>query len=74
MGREPLWAGRRVAGLRISQGDIVRIFHQHYLISEDPLIRHPSMVSPIQELFHLVAGKNTLPQKRVLMHLLSGLQ
>ena len=32
-GREPSWVGRRVAGLRTSQGDIVRPgFYQHYLI------------------------------------------
>ena len=41
---------------RYSQAWIV---HQHYFISEDPLIRHPSMASPIQELFHLVAGQNS---------------
>ena len=34
------------------------IFHQHYLISEDSLIRHLQMASPIQVLFHL-AGKNS---------------
>ena len=50
------------------------IFHQHYLIPEDHLIRHPQMASPTQELLQLVAGKNSLPQKRVLKHLLSGLQ
>ena len=50
------------------------IFHQHYLISEDPLITHPYMASPIQELFHLVAGKDSLPQERVLKNLLSGLE
>ena len=39
------------------------IFHQHYLISEDSLIIHPYTTSPVQELFHLVAGKNSLPPK-----------
>ena len=32
------------------------------------------MACPIQELFYLGAGKNSFPQKRVLKHLLSGLQ
>ena len=36
------------------------IFHQHYLISEDSLIKR---ASPISELFHLVVGKNSLPPK-----------
>ena len=42
-GREPSGVGRRVAGLRTSQGGYSEawIFHQHYLISEDPLIGHP---------------------------------
>ena len=35
------------------------IFHQHYLVHEDSLIRHPQMASPIQELFHLVTAKNS---------------
>ena len=42
-GREPSGVGRRVAGLKTSQVDIVRtgFFHTLYLISEAPLIRHP---------------------------------
>ena len=36
------------------------IFYQHYLISEDSLIKR---ASPISELFHLVVGKNSLPPK-----------
>ena len=39
------------------------ILHHHYLISEDPLIRHPYVASPIQKLSHLVAGKNSLPPR-----------
>ena len=35
------------------------IFHQHYLISEDSLIRHLKNDPPFQEFFHLVAGKNS---------------
>ena len=37
--------------------------YQNYLISVDSLIRHPYMASPIQELFHLVADKNSLPAR-----------
>ena len=37
--------------------------YQNYLISVDSLIRHPHMASPIQELFHLVADKNSLPAR-----------
>ena len=41
-GREPSEVGRRVAGLRTSQGDIVRpVFSIITTISEDSLIRHP---------------------------------
>ena len=41
-GREPSGVGRRVAGLRTSQGDIVRpVFSIITMISEDSLIRHP---------------------------------
>ena len=39
------------------------VFHQQYLISEDPLMRHPQMAFLIQELFHLLAGKNSLPPR-----------
>ena len=38
--RRSLWVGRRVAGLRISQGDIVRPGFSTS-ISEDSLIRYP---------------------------------
>ena len=42
-GRGPSGISRRLAGLRTSQGGISQawIVHQQYLISEDPLIRHP---------------------------------
>ena len=53
--------GRKEGGLvkNLTRGySQVWIFHQHYLISEDSLIRHLQMASPIQVLFHL-AGKNS---------------
>ena len=54
-GREPFGVGRRLAGLKTSQGDVVKpglsISTTWYL----------KMASPIQELFHLVVDKNSLP-------------
>ena len=75
-GREPSGVGRRVAGLRTSQGDIVR---PRFFISITWYLRilwsgiH-KWTLPFRSCFTWWLVKIVCPQKRVLKHLLSGLQ
>ena len=57
-GKEPSGGSQEVRYVKnLSRGySQAWIFHQHYLISEDPFIRHSWMASPFQ-LFHLEANK-----------------
>ena len=75
-GREPSGVGRRVAGLKTSQGDIVRsgfsISTTWYLrILSSDLHKWPR---PFRSCFTWWLVKIVCPQEKVLKHLLSGLQ
>ena len=75
-GERALGVGRRVAGLRTSQGDVLRpefsIITTLYLrILQSDLHKWPL---PFRSCFTWWLVKIVCPQKRVLKHLLSGLQ